>query len=117
MKLFRLFVLYLAAFPLLLLAAFYNYVLMARLYLGHWPQYNRPDPKRLGWWIPHDLLWLGLICFPAIAILAMCLAAVGRFRSKEFPIWITLATIAGSLATLFACLRIDPGGFFEWFAD
>ena len=38
----------LAAAPLMWLVLFYALVLHARLLLGHWPEYNAPDPKNMG---------------------------------------------------------------------
>jgi hypothetical protein len=115
--LFEGFVLVLSAFPILFLGAFYNYVLMARLHLGYWPQYARPDPKQLGWWLPHACLWLGFTCLPGLLAATLYVILFARCRSREFPVAIALALLAGSLATFFACVSIDPGGFFNWFAD
>jgi hypothetical protein len=56
---FPLVTLFLASFPLLLLIIFFAYVFRARLVLGHWPSYNNPDPKQLGWCIQHSFLQLG----------------------------------------------------------
>jgi len=109
--------LFFAAFPLLLLFAFSAYVVQARLYLGHWPYYNHPDPKQLGWWIQHNQLQIGFIAFPAVTLAAVVLAVVGRARSREFPIWTIIATAAVASAALLAFARIDPGGFVDWFWD
>jgi hypothetical protein len=107
----------LAAFPVVLLVVFFAYVIRARLHLGHWPYYNHPDPKLLGWWIQHSLLQLGFVGFPAIAVASAVLAAVGRARSREFPIWTILATVVVASAALIALARVDPGGFMDWFWD
>ena len=97
--------------------AFFAYVARARLHLGHWPYYTHPDPKQLGWWFPHSLLQLGFVGFPVVALASMVLAAVGRARSREFPIWTIIATVVMASAALIAFARIDPGGFMEWFWD
>lgn len=109
--------LFLAAFPLGLLVAFCAYVVRARLYLGYWPHYNHPDPKQLGWWIQHGQLQIGFIGFPVVALAAAVLAVVGRARSREFPIWTIIATVVVASAALIAFVRIDPGGFMDWFWD
>ena len=114
---FRVVVLSLAASPAFFLAAFYDYVLAARLYLGYWPQYNRPDPKWLGWWMPHNSLWLGLMCLPYVLVLAGCLMVVGRCRSKDFPVLTTILICGASFGLFMGCLSIDPGGFFDCFFD
>src|SRR5688572_33481720 len=108
---FRVMVLALAAFPGVWVAAFYNYVLAARVYLGYWPQYNRPDPKRLGWWLSPDALWIGLICLPYVVGLAFCLIVIGRYRSREFPTLLMISVLIGSFGMLLACTSTDPGGF------
>jgi hypothetical protein len=107
----------LAAFPLLLLVAFFGYVIEVRLHLGHWPSYANPDPKQLGWWFQHSVLQLGFVGFPVAALLATGLAVVGRLRSREFPLWTVIATVVVASAALVAFARIDPGGFVDWFWD
>jgi len=114
---FPLVALFFAAFPVLLLVEFFNYVVRARLYLGHWPFYNNPDPKQLGWWLQHSLLQLGFVGFPVVALAAAVLGIVGRARSREFPIWTIIATVVAASAILIAFARIDPGGFVAWFWD
>jgi hypothetical protein len=107
----------LAAFPLFVMVAFFAYVIRARLYLGHWPSYNHPDPKQLGWWIQHSLLQLGFVGFPFASLLAVVSAIVGRVRSREFPFWTIIITIIVASAVLIAFTLIDPGGFVDWFWD
>ena len=109
--------LFLATFPFLLLIVFFSYVLRARLFLGHWPSYNQPDPKQLGWWIQHSFLQLGFIAFPAVALSAIILAIVGRFHRRDFPVWTILAITALACGVLIAFARVDPGGFIVWFWD
>ena len=107
----------LAAFPLLLLVAFFGYVIEARLHLGHWPSYANPDPKQLGWWIQHSALQLGFVWFPVAVLFAAVLAMVGRARSREFPIWTVIATVVVASVALVVFTWIDPGGFVDWFWD
>jgi hypothetical protein len=114
---FPLVTLSLAVFPLLLLIVFFAYVFRARLVLGHWPSYNNPDPKQLGWWIQHSFLQLGFITFPAVALLATMFAIAGRFLSRDFPLWTLLAITAFACGILIAFARVDPGGFVAWFWD
>ena len=114
---FHIFAFVIAGFPVLWLGAFYNYVMMARLHLGYWPQYNRPDPKRLGWSIPHDLLWLGLAYCPYVWLVALCVVLFARFRSDAFPVWYAVVILWLSMALYFLFLSYDPGNFFDWFAD
>jgi hypothetical protein len=109
--------LFLAASPLALLLVFFAYVVRARVYLGHWPSYNHPDPKQLGWWIQHTLLQAGFIGFPVAPLVAGVLAVVGRARSREFPIWTIIATGVLASATLISFAWLDPGGFMNWFWD
>ena len=114
---FRILVLSLAASPVFFLGAFYNYVVAARLYLGYWPQYNRPDPKWLGWSLPYNSLWLGLMCIPYALGFAGLLMLAGRCCSEDFPIIPALAIAGISFIAFLACLLIDPSGFFNWFFD
>ena len=107
----------LAAFPLLLLATFVGYVIDVRLHLGQWPSYGQPDPKDLDWRVRHSLLWWGFDGFPVVALVSAGLAALGRVRSREFPFLTIIAVNVAACAALIAAAWIDPGGFFDWFAD
>jgi hypothetical protein len=107
----------LATSPLILLVLFFAYVVRARLHLGHWPHYNHPDPKQLGWWIQHSLLQIGFIGFPVMALTAVGLALAGRWRSREFPTWIIIGMVVLASSALVAFARFDPGGFMNWFWD
>ena len=106
-----------AAFPVLMILALYGYAFQAWGQLGHWPSYNNPDPKQLGWWLQHSALQLGFVGFPAASFLAVCIAIVGRIRSREFPFWTVIVTAFVSIALLVAYGRIDPGGLVVWFWD
>jgi hypothetical protein len=107
----------LAVFPVLLILSLLGYACQARLHLGHWPYYEHPDPKDLGWWFQHSVLQLGFIGFPLAALGAVCLAIIGRSQSREFPLWTVIGTAAISTGLLVAYGRLDPGGFVSWFWD
>lgn len=107
----------LAVFPLLLLAAFLGYVIEARLSLGYWPSYDHPDPKNMGWWIQHNLLFVGFMGFPVTSLLAVELAVMGRLCSRDFPFCKLLAAVIASILGLILFLRADPGGFVVWYCD
>src|SRR5436190_6763428 len=104
-------VLFGAAFPFLLLGAFYNYALTARLYLGYWPRYNSPDPKTLPFWLGHDLISAGFFCLPVVCIATVCILIVGRYRHRDFPIWTPIALLVSSVTAVLICCRMDPFGF------
>jgi len=116
-KSFPVLTLFLATFPFVLLAVFFSYVLRARLFLGHWPSYNQPDPKQLGWWIQHSFLQVGFVALPAVALGAVILAIVGRFQRRDFPVRTIIAIAALACGVLIAFARVDPGGFIAWFWD
>jgi hypothetical protein len=105
-------------YPVLWLAGFYGFVLAARLVLGFWPQYNRPDPKTL-WWAAFArwALWSGLVLWPGVAALSVLLALYGlwRFKSPGFAFLFLIALVGNVLMVAFG--RSDPGGFFNWFVD
>jgi hypothetical protein len=106
-----------AAFPMLVILDLLGYALEAGVYLGHWPSYANPDPKQLGWWLQHSALELGFVGFPAASFLGVCLAILGRTRSRDFPFWTVIITTVASIALLVAFARIDPGGVVAWFWD
>jgi hypothetical protein len=99
------------------LVSFFGYVFQAAVYLRHWPSYNNPDPKLLGWWLQHNALVLDFSAVPVFSLLAVVLAGVGRARSRDFPFWSTILLTAGSFVLLVVYARTDPGGFMDWFWD
>ena len=106
-----------AAFPALLIAGLLSYAFQARLYLGHWPYYAHPDPKELGWWPHHTALQLGFIGYPVVLLGAIVLAVIGRWRSRDFPVWIVILTATVCTTLLIVYGRLDPGGLLNWFWD
>jgi hypothetical protein len=107
----------LAAIPFLWMAAFWTFVLRARVALGEWPAPYRPDPKDLGFDIHYVLLVAGMPLALAAAIVAPALLlrprAEGRSRRQ---IAAALLALAGG-AILIAWGQIDPGSFLYWFGD
>jgi hypothetical protein len=88
----------------------------ARLTLGYWPSYNRPDPKDV------SALILDVPVFPLLLLspLAVVVSAIISFRDWYCGrnAWSRVAFAAvGSFLVLVVWLRLDPGGFFEWWID
>jgi hypothetical protein len=106
----------LATFPIspilwLLLAA-----TAARLRLGQWPSYDRPDPKSISPLILDVPVWPLLLASPVAVVATLLLTLrwwyVGRSGWKLHG----LLAIA-SFAILIAWLWVDPAGLFEWWID
>jgi hypothetical protein len=114
---FVLFSFALALFPALVIILFACYVREARLWIGHWPQYNNPDPKILGMDWTRAFIALGVLSIPYMGTLAVLFALIGRSMSRTFPVW-TISILAIAVTSLaFILCRIDPGGFLNWFYD
>jgi hypothetical protein len=114
----------LAVYPLIVLGAFLIFVLRARLHLGYWPQYGRPDPKALDWAGHRDIIIVAVAFAPIAIAIAAFLAAMPLFRSpwirQRTPVvWfcVVLGLILASSLCLIAYERYDPGGFINWFLD
>ena len=107
----------LAAFPVAWLGLLYAFVLRARLQLGHWPAPYRPDPKSLGFGLHHQAIWLGLFAVPYIAGAGLALALLGRATGMYRGLWRVLGLLLISLTIFILVLQLDPGNYFEWFAD
>ena len=106
-----------AAFPLTWLGAFYLFVMRARWTLGRWPTPNHPDPKDLGFYWHHLAINLGLVVIP-VAALATIGWAIFRWRSSTPRTgWSQLSLVISSAALVLFLARLDPGSFFQWFAD
>jgi hypothetical protein len=106
----------LAASPLLLGFAFFEFALEVFLQLGHWPSYKNPNPRSLGC-TTHELgLYVLLMSWPVAPLLAVCLAILARIRF-QFPVWRVTTLAALSSGALIAWVKIDPAGVFDWFFD
>jgi len=107
----------LAAYPLMWLVLLYSFVVRARLHLGHWPAPNQPDPKALEFTVHHQAIWFGLMAMPVVALAAVALPVIGRRLAVYHRIWPALTLLALSVALVIGLGRLDPGEFFDWFAD
>jgi hypothetical protein len=109
----------LGVYPLVWLAAFYTFIFNARIFLGFWPQFNSPDPKRLwfGLQVMHNVLYYAVTIWPPFAVASVFLSIYGLGSSKEHRFLFSLVTCVGSNLLLFLCGHIDPGGFLRWFRD
>lgn len=106
-----------ATYPVLMILSVLLAGAGARLYLGHWPSFNNPDPKQIAWGLPQGTILICLMIVPVSPLCASALALYGRWQSKEFPL-VSVLTLTGiSLVAFFAFARIDPGGFLNWLAD
>ncbi len=102
--------------PVLSLAAFYSFVLRARWAIGHWPTYNHPDPKLLGFQFHHVAVTLLMVVLPVAGLVALgYLGATLRQPSRQSKSmrWAMIA-LFGLAVVLWTA---DPGGFVNWFAD
>jgi membrane-associated PAP2 superfamily phosphatase len=109
--------LFMASYPLAWLVLLYLFVIRARLELGHWPAPYQPDPKTLGFTFHHQAIWFGLMALPVVAILTIALSIAGRRLAVYHRIWPALTLLVCSVVLVVVLGRIDPGAFFEWFAD
>jgi len=101
------------------LVLFGSFILRARLALGHWPSPYQPDPKDLGFDIHYYCTVIGsniAVGAPALAGVMILFALVLR-RTREVRYGLGALVLAVGWMTLFVLARLDPGRFFEWFAD
>jgi len=109
------------------LLGFWSLVLHARLATGEWPhrrsgnffegtmQAETIDPSALG--LHADAVTLstaGLL--PACALVLLCLCVSIFDRRLRQPPWMIAVFFAAS-AVAWLTIRLDPGGFVDWFAD
>lgn len=106
-----------AAFPLAWLGLFYLFVMRARWTLGRWPAPYHPDPKDLGFDFHHLAIDLGLVASPVAALAVLAWAIVRWRRASRPTLWPHVSLVVASEALVLSLARLDPGQFFEWFAD
>src|SRR5262245_66358463 len=106
-----------AVFPVLVLIDFFSFVLSVRLELGRWPKFGDPDPKVIAAGLWRIRIGLELYWFLAASAVALGLACFGRWRQKDFPVWLIVILTIASAALLLAFCQYDPGGFLNWFWD
>lgn len=107
----------LAVYPLGWLGLFYSFVLRARGTLGFWPIPYRPDPTELGFTLHHLAIDLGMVVLPmaVLSVLALVLLVPSSTNGRRNWLALVWAVVALVLAIMLA--RLDPGHYFEWFAD
>ncbi|NUN98555.1 MAG: hypothetical protein HUU16_20550 [Candidatus Omnitrophica bacterium] len=104
--------------PFIGLAAFYSFVLRARLALGYWPSYNHPEPKELGFDLHSLAIGLcvyvvmdSMILYPFIALFKR-----GMF-APDTSHWVAVLLFFLGSALCFFIARSDPGDFLTWWVD
>ena len=107
----------LAAIPFLWMAAFWSFVLRARVAIGYWPAPYRPDPQDLGFDIHHFLLVAGMPLALTAAILAPALFLWPRAAGRSRPQVVAALLALGGGAILIVWGQTDPGSFLYWFGD
>lgn len=96
----------------------FTYYLRARLELGYWPTYGKPDPKVLRWYLHHVSIYIGLLLtYPAFiwsGALAVFLFGRSQVRSGTV-ILIGSGLIFGCMHMISKLSAVDE--FFAWFID
>jgi hypothetical protein len=107
----------LAVYPLGWLGLFYSFVLRARVTLRFWPTPYRPDPQELGFTLHHLAINLGMVVLPVavLSVLALVLLVPSSINGRRN--WSALILAVVSLGLAITLARLDPGHYFEWFAD
>jgi hypothetical protein len=107
------------ALPGGLLAAMYTFALQAALFLGHWPQYNNPDPKSLPDHFEARIEILGWVIPAVVSVALTCifLARMKRIapRSRRLSIAFTATILLWFFSYCF--VGADPFGVMNWIAD
>jgi hypothetical protein len=88
----------------------------ARLTLGYWPSYNRPDPKDVSALILDFPVWPLLLLSPLAVATSLIIAFRDWYCGRTAWSRVAFAAV-GSFLVLVVWLRLDPGGFFEWWID
>ena len=109
----------LSGLPLLCLCIWLSFPIRARIVLGHWPSYNYPDPKTLGFDIHHGIVYLTLFSFfySFLVFPLVCLIHWHRLGDPETPHWLGVIGFLITFCVGLFLFQADPWGFGEWFAD
>ncbi len=105
----------LATAPLWPIAWLIGFASLARVKLGVWPRYDQPDPQDLHW--PFlDIPPLLMFLLVPVALLVLLIIVSRRWIAGHRD-WTTILVAIGSFTVLVLWLRLDPGGFIEWWLD
>lgn len=107
----------LAVYPLGWLGLFYSFVLRARGTLGFWPTPYRPDPQELGFTLHHLAIDLGMVVLPVAVLSVLALVLLLPSSANGRRNWVALVLAVVSLGLAITLAQLDPGHYFEWFAD
>jgi hypothetical protein len=107
----------LASHPLWVIFALHCYAHHASLVIGHWPSYNNPDPKNLGFDYEHLTVGLALMTLPLTGPIMIAITLWGHLRKKNPPVWLILSVGAVSWTIWGFYWRYDPAGLIGWYFD
>ncbi|MEW6058366.1 MAG: hypothetical protein AB1540_17325 [Bdellovibrionota bacterium] len=122
--------------PLLWLIGVFTFYIRARLFLGRWPTYSRPDPKRLPFEFQHGIfvltvfpvLW-SLFILPAVWIcqIAMKQWSAPQLAASSSPMQRLFLASKGiqkevalylfGWALIWSTFYLPYRGFVDWFLD
>ena len=103
--------------PATWLVLFYSFVVRAYLILGQWPQPYMPDPKDLGLIWHRMAIWLSLPLVVVGSVTFILMVARGRSQFLQGRYKWGTAFYGITLVAWLMVVAVDPGRFFEWFAD
>ena len=103
--------------PLSIWAMALGLAIAAHRHLGHWPNYNQPDPSLLPTDMPFSWLESALPLLSMLVGLSMCFFALHRIKNRRWWFAAVPAIIAVGWVSGIGLLALDPWGVFEWYVD
>jgi hypothetical protein len=105
--------------PFLCLCMWYSFPIRARIALGHWPSYDHPDPKTLGFDIHHGMAVLSLLLFieSFLVFPLVCVIHWRRLGDPETPHWLGVIGFLIAYSVGMILFRTDPWDFGGWVFD
>ncbi|GEM_PF-1706737 len=106
-----------AFLPLLWIVIFWILVLHTFLKVGHWPKYNNPDPKEIGFGLYSFILFFGLFFIWIVSIYSILFNLIEAVLYKDWrPIKNILLVVACNLVQ-FLFVRLDFWNLMDWLYD
>lgn len=103
--------------PICWLLLFLTFLVRAYFQIGHWPSYDNPDPKDLGFDLHYGLVFFGFVLAILSPFIWIPLSFILFFIKGNRKILINVIAYVAGYILMIGLLRFQNDRFFEWLSD